>query len=146
MTLRFACLRSLSVAIRDRRCSHHRFGKRLGWDRGLGTQDRDRRYEAVSTPRNRFHIARRFGDIVQGVSNFSDGYAEAVVEFDEGIVWPQTLPEFLTGNDFIGALDQHQEKPIRETLNFNPDAISRQCFLTSIEFERAEAVMHSSAR
>jgi hypothetical protein len=67
---------------------------------------RHRRNKAVSAPRKRFHISRRFGSVVQNLPNPGDGIIQTVVEIDERVSRPEQRLQFSTGNHFAGPLDK----------------------------------------
>ena len=70
---------------------------------------------------------------------FWHGYAKAVIELNEGILWPQTLPDFLASDDLSGPLQKHDEQSIGRGLDFQAGAIPRERLLSGVQFERAEA-------
>ncbi len=110
------------------------------WHHSVRTQNRDRGHEAVSAPRNGFHIARCLGVIVECVPHFSDGHAQAVIELNEGVFRPQTLPDFFASDDLSGSLHQHHEQSVGKVLDFHAGAIPRKRLLSGVQFERTEAV------
>jgi hypothetical protein len=94
--------------------------------RSLGTQNRDRGHEPVSAPRKGFNVTRRVGIIVKRIPNFSDGYAQAVIELNKRVFRPEALPDFLPGDDLSGPLYEHYEQSIRKVLDLHAGAIPRE--------------------
>ena len=67
-----------------------------------GFQRCGRGHEPVSAPWKGLNVTRCIGIIVQRVPHFSDGYAQAVIELNKGVFWPQALPDFFPRDDFSG--------------------------------------------
>ena len=73
----------------------------FGWC-GFG----DRIQETIATTTDGLDVARLRRGIAQRASQPVDGATDAVVEIDEGAVGPEPLPQFLTGDDLAGPLDE----------------------------------------
>jgi hypothetical protein len=59
----------------------------------------DWKQKTISTLGDSFDKTRAFRVVPQGVTDFSHGDAQAVVELNEGILWPEPLPHFFAGNN-----------------------------------------------
>ena len=73
----------------------------FGWC-GFG----DRIQETIATTPDGLDVPRLRRGIAQRASQPVYGATDAVVEIDEGAVGPQPLPQFLTGNELAGPLDE----------------------------------------
>ena len=100
--------------------------------------------EAVSAPWNCLQVARRVGVIIQRVPHFSDGYAEAVIELNEGILRPQALTDLLPGEDLSRPLQKHDEQAIGKVLDFHACPIPREATLLKVQFEGTKTVSGNS--
>ena len=69
-----------------------------------------------------------------------DSDAEGVIELNEGVIRPKSLPDFFPSDDFSGAFNQHHEEPEWQIVDLAANSISRKRFLSAIELERAKAV------
>ena len=65
-----------------------------------------RRYKAVTTPRESFHILRTVRGIVQYLTNAGDRIVQPVIEIDKGVGSPQLGVQFLTSNNLAGTFHQ----------------------------------------
>lgn len=83
---------------------------------------------------------RCLGIIFQRVSDFPDGYAQAVIELNERVFRPQTSPDFLASDDLPGPLQEHYEQSIGKVLDLHAVAIPRKRLLIGVQFERTEAI------
>jgi hypothetical protein len=68
---------------------------------------------------------RRLGIVAERLAHLADGHPKAVIKLNEGVFRPQTLPDFLPGDDFPGPLHQHQQQSIRQILESDADAVPR---------------------
>jgi hypothetical protein len=83
------------------------------WNLGMFGHVRDMLHldqETISTFGNGLDEARLFRVIPQGVSHLSDSDAQAVVELNESILWPEPQPHFFAGDNLARPFYQHQQK------------------------------------
>ena len=78
---------------------------RCGLSPGLNDYRRD---ESISTARDCLYVLGCVGVVVKRLTHLADSDPKAVVKFDEGILWPQMLPQFLAGDDFTWPFHQHK--------------------------------------
>ncbi len=99
----------------SRRAWDHRRGKGLRFDWRDRRQWRDK---SVSTPRDRFHILRGAGIIVQCLSHPIHRFVQGLIEVNESVS-PDPLLQLLTSDDLARPLREHRQNP--EWLLLQPD-------------------------
>ena len=70
---------------------------------------RDRRYESVAPTRERLHITRLQGIVLQYLADFADGSVDAVVGVVKGVSAPDFPSNFFAGDELTFLLDQDEQ-------------------------------------
>jgi hypothetical protein len=82
---------------------------------GLGFDALDRYEEAIAATRKSFNVVGMFGGIGESLAQLVDGFVEAILEVDESLGGPETLPDFFASDNYAGVLEKHEENLERLT-------------------------------
>src|SRR5687767_10203346 len=99
---------------------------------------RHRGDESISPPGQCFDVLRRVRGIAKRLPHLLDRGVQAVLEIDEGVRFPQAIPQFLARGNLAGMLEERGEDLPRLVLE--PDTVSVTVQLTSgrVELERSK--------
>jgi hypothetical protein len=95
--------------------------------------------EAVATAGYGFDESWIIRFIAQGRANLINGEVDAAFKIDKGVVAPDALVNFLTGDDLSGALGQQKKDSNLLRPEFDYVAAFAQLAIRSIKLEWAEA-------
>ena len=96
------------------------------------------REKAVAAFRDGLDEAGSAGGIAEGAPDLGDRGVQARVEFDEGLVRPDELPQFLARDQLARPAHQEAENPGRLLLEGHAAAVAMQDPRVEIELERPE--------
>jgi hypothetical protein len=99
---------------------------------------RHRRDKSVSPPRDRFHILRGAGVIVQCLSYPIHCFVQGLIEVNEPIA-PNLLLQLLAGDDLTWPLRKHSQDPERLLLQPEHDSMLAQLHGVAVQFVHSEA-------
>src|SRR5260370_1200266 len=92
------------------------WGLRGEFPGGLRGDGGHRQEEAISMFRECFNKPRFLRRVAQSVPKFFDRGVQAVIEGTEGVLGPESLTQFIPGNNFAGVLQQQREVVTRDEL------------------------------
>src|SRR5260370_18662023 len=118
------------------RCVWGLRGEFPGGLRGDGGHGQDAAISMFRDCCNKPRFPRR---VAQSVPKFFDRGVQAVIEGTEGVLGPESLTQFIPGNNFAGVLQQQREQPERLFLQLYLDAFLVQLSRTKIDSKGAEA-------
>jgi len=82
--------------------------------------------EPIAPARQRFNEAGARGRIAEGRPDLVDCFGEALVEIDEGSLWPEPGLEFAAGDDVTGLFEQRRQDLEWLVFQLDPDAVFPQ--------------------
>lgn len=94
--------------------------------------------EAIADARQRFYEARRFGRVLEGSAQASDGVVEAVIEVEINGRWPNSLPQLRPRDHLSGVFDEKLENAKRLNLQRDPPAVAAQLASSTVHLEGVE--------
>jgi len=100
----------------------------------------DRGDETKSALGNRFNEARISGVVVEGLTEFAHGGAQALIEFDKGVARPKTLAHDFAGDNFAGTLQQSQEETKRQLLKLDAATLAKELAGVRDKLKETEAI------
>jgi hypothetical protein len=103
---------------------------------GCSTEIRNR-YPRRATVLNKSRVR---GRIAKRLSKFVDDGIQAVVKIDEGVRWPEFLPQVFSSNHFPGSLQQYDENSKWLVLQMHAHSGLAQFAARGIGFENSEAI------
>ena len=89
--------------------------------------------------RERFDEARCRRRIAEGRPNLVDRLAEALIEIDEGSLWPQSRLQLGAGDDVAGLFEKRRQEFKRLVFQLDPDAVFPQLPHLELDFENTKS-------
>ena len=134
-----------------RRRQLSRCSRRAGWcgiRRGvtLGGNDRRRRDEPVTTFGNRLDESWIGGVVTESGPDFRERDDQALVEFDERVVRPQTRPQLLAQDEIAVPLEKGDQNAKRLFLDADDAALPEQSARSYVHLELAKPVSNPLER
>jgi hypothetical protein len=102
--------------------------------------DDHRSKESIASPGNGLNKAGAFRVVAQGFTQLANGYAQAVVEFDESVVRPKPLTDLVSSDDLAGPFDKQDQQAKGQILQLYADAVTDQATFLRIEMVGSDAV------
>ena len=93
---------------------------------------------AIAASRHRLDERRPGGIVAEGGAHPFDGGVEAVLEVDEGAVWPETVAQFVSSDEVSRALEQRAQDFERLTLKLEARRADSQLAGAQVELERSD--------
>src|SRR5207253_6392605 len=104
----------------------------------LFANDVDWGNEPIAALRQRLDEARVFGRIAQSLTEPVDGGIEAVIEVDERVSRPQTLPQLVASDDIAAALEQQDEDVERAAAQLHAAPLFHELARAAVNLEHPE--------
>jgi hypothetical protein len=86
-----------------------------------------RRDKSIALARKCFNKTRRGGVVEQHPTDLANAEVDTSLSINVNVVTPDTLPDFVTGDNFGSAPNQQSQNLAGLILEFQPDAAARKC-------------------
>jgi hypothetical protein len=96
------------------------------------------RDQAVAALWQRLDITRIFRRVAKSLPEPCNSRIQSMFEIDKGVIGPETLSEFFSGNDRSGLFQERSEYLKRLRLQSNPNAVFPQHGFIKVDLERAK--------